>query len=204
MEKRICAIFLLSVVCCMGLSFHPGRYHFISESKDWLAAQQYCRSSYTDLATITDDQDLKDLADVVSYGVQYVHLGLYRSWGWSRSEEDDYKEGEPAFWNWASGEPTDYFCGSMSASGEWHTTDCNTNLNFICYNAFAADISNRFTLGSGSMNWLSAQNYCRNQHTDLARIRNMEENQLLQMMTMGDQQMWIGLTRMTWSWSGWE
>lgn len=50
------------------------------------------------------------------------------------------------------------------------------------------------------MDWLSAQSYCRATYTDLARVQNQQENDLLQALVT-NQQVWIGLTRMSWRWS---
>uniref|UniRef100_A0A3B5A1N7 C-type lectin domain-containing protein n=1 Tax=Stegastes partitus TaxID=144197 RepID=A0A3B5A1N7_9TELE len=71
-------------------------------------------------------------------------------------------------------------------------------LSFTC-EGFATDLSERFVLGSGSMDWVSAQAHCRNQNTGLARVRNQEENELLQKMA-SQQRVWIGMVRMSWTW----
>lgn len=120
-------------LCHFTFSYQRPLYHFINNPKDWLTAQQYCRDMYTDLATITDEQDLEDLAGLVGSGGPFVYLGLYRDWGWSVSENDDYKVGEPAYWNWASGEPSVQSCASMSATGGWSAIPCNSTLSFVCY-----------------------------------------------------------------------
>ncbi|XP_076738805.1 C-type mannose receptor 2-like [Maylandia zebra] len=200
MEKKMFCIFLFSGLCHFTFSYQRPLYHFINNPKDWLTAQQYCRDMYTDLATITDEQDLEDLAGLVGSGGPFVYLGLYRDWGWSVSENDDYKEGEPAYWNWASGEPSVQSCASMSATGGWYATPCNSTLSFFCYTALATDVSERFVLITNTMDWLSAQSYCRATYTDLARVQNQQENDLLQALVT-NQQVWIGLTRMSWRWS---
>uniref|UniRef100_A0A3P8TDK6 C-type lectin domain-containing protein n=1 Tax=Amphiprion percula TaxID=161767 RepID=A0A3P8TDK6_AMPPE len=51
-----------------------------------------------------------------------------------------------------------------------------------------------------SMDWASAQLHCRNLHSDLARVRNQEENKHLQKM-VNRQRVWIGMMRATWRWS---
>lgn len=109
-------------------------YHFINSTKDWPTAQQYCRQQYNDLATVTDEDDLEKLPYLSGSASPYVHIGLYRDWGWSRSQDDDYREGEPAYWNWASGQPSVNLCGGMSATGAWFAADCTTSLSFFCYN----------------------------------------------------------------------
>ncbi|XP_044040991.1 C-type mannose receptor 2-like [Siniperca chuatsi] len=212
MERRVFGILVLSGLCHFASSLHHRQYHFISEPKTWPEAQQYCREKHTDLATVNNVQDLEELAGLINSEVtSYIFLGLYRSWGWSVSDADDYKEGELGYWNWASGEPVKYFCGSIGSTGEWFATNCNSSLNFFCYNVIfikqlisfvgsTTDISQRFILGQGSMDWLAAQAYCRTQHTDLARVRNQLENEELQKI-VNNGSVWIGLTGMSWMWS---
>ncbi|KAI3375670.1 hypothetical protein L3Q82_003972 [Scortum barcoo] len=127
-------------------------------------------------------------------------LGLHRNWSWSRSNDDDYKEGELPYWNWASGEPTKQYCGSIGSTGEWLATNCSSSFNFVCYDSNASDISQRFILGQGSMDWFSARAYCREQHTDLARVRSQLENKQLQSVAINGG-VWVGLTWTSWVWS---
>uniref|UniRef100_A0A8C5AIR9 C-type lectin domain-containing protein n=1 Tax=Gadus morhua TaxID=8049 RepID=A0A8C5AIR9_GADMO len=50
--------------------------------------------------------------------------------------------------------------------------------------------------------WWDAQSYCREHHTDLPSIRNMEENKLVYQIDTGLTWKWIGLHRNLWSmWS---
>lgn len=70
--------------------------------------------------------------------------------------------------------------------------------------SFAASESNilrRFVLvNDSSMTWLDAQAYCRKKHTDLARVRNQQENTVLQTM-LTENAVWFGLGLQSWVWS---
>ncbi|XP_051257816.1 C-type mannose receptor 2-like isoform X2 [Dicentrarchus labrax] len=200
MERGMFGILVLSALCEFTPCLHHRQYHFNNEPKTWPEGQKYCREKHTDLASVSDEHDLEELAGLIHSDVPHVFLGLYRSWGWSMSDADDYKEGEVAYWKWASGQPKTHYCGSIGSTGEWFAADCKSNLNFFCYNGSTTDISQRFTLGNGFMNWLDAQAYCRKLHTDLARVRNQLENEQLQ-RTVNNSPVWIGLTGMSWIWS---
>ncbi|TNN58709.1 Aggrecan core protein [Liparis tanakae] len=49
--------------------------------------------------------------------------------------------------------------------------------------------------------WSDAQSYCREHHTDLANVRNMEENQMVQNLIPSGDRIWIGLSIDGWKWS---
>uniref|UniRef100_G3N5T6 C-type lectin domain-containing protein n=1 Tax=Gasterosteus aculeatus aculeatus TaxID=481459 RepID=G3N5T6_GASAC len=52
-----------------------------------------------------------------------------------------------------------------------------------------------------SMKWTEAQTYCRDNHTDLASVRNLAENQKIQDLVPSQGIVWIGLFRDGWKWS---
>ncbi|XP_062410799.1 macrophage mannose receptor 1-like [Sardina pilchardus] len=50
-------------------------------------------------------------------------------------------------------------------------------------------------------NWIDAQRYCREEHTDLASVRNQAENDQIEEVRGDSQGPWIGLFRDAWEWS---
>ena len=52
-----------------------------------------------------------------------------------------------------------------------------------------------------TMTWTEAQSFCRDHHTDLARARNMAENQEINNKIPAGERVWIGLYRNAWGWS---
>lgn len=50
------------------------------------------------------------------------------------------------------------------------------------------------------MKWSEAQKYCREHHTDLARVRNELENYRISKLIPKEQFAWIGLFRSPWKW----
>lgn len=85
------------------------------------------------MASVNDLQDLGELAGLLKDKSQVVFLGLRREWGWSVSDDDDYREGEPIYSNWADNEPSRHDCGSVGVSGKWFATNCSSILNVYCY-----------------------------------------------------------------------
>lgn len=103
-------------------------------SRTWLEAQQYCRKTQGDLATVNDLQDLEKLAGLIEGSNRVAFLGLRRQWAWSVSDADDYREGEPAYWNWAdNNEPSGEACGTIGLSGKWFSSSCSSLMHFFCY-----------------------------------------------------------------------
>lgn len=135
-------LFLGMYRICTPRLYHT--YEYISEPKTWPEAQRYCREKHTDLATIHDEQDLRNLFDLQKTRPPLAWTGLRRGWGWSLFDADDYKEGEAAYWSWTSGEPSSRgLCGSIAARGGWHATSCALRLHFFCYNGENTNVVRR-------------------------------------------------------------
>ncbi|XP_048826352.1 putative C-type lectin domain family 20 member A [Brienomyrus brachyistius] len=58
-----------------------------------------------------------------------------------------------------------------------------------------------FTWINQHRNWSDAQSYCRYNYTDLATVRNQEDNDLIHTMVTNGTWVWIGLFQDTWEWS---
>ena len=123
----------LTAVC--GVSAHvPHQYVFVSESKTWTEAQNYCRQTYTDLATINTMEEMKKLnATLKDKTSGSVWIGLSRGdtgkWQWSLADGDLYSDGH-TYRNWNSGEPNNLGgnenCAVMTKTrGTWFDTNCD-------------------------------------------------------------------------------
>ncbi|XP_052395965.1 C-type mannose receptor 2-like isoform X1 [Carassius gibelio] len=212
MERITCMSLLLTAVVSSSARA-PRQYHFVNQNLNWTEAQSYCREKYTDLVTISDIQEQNDTeqtikrvnsnADRVWIGLKNTRVGFwsdpafyteqYRNWGPSQPGGD----GDCVF----LGCGNDQSCGN-EPKVQWHDVDCNTTRHFICY-----DASKGFIIVQEQKNWTEAQKYCRENHTDLASVRNQTENEEIQKIidqnrTSSDQdkQVWIGLHRL-WVWS---
>lgn len=108
---------------------------------NWIQAQNYCRKTYTDLATVHNAQDLAALSEVIGSS-SYVWFGLQpdtEAWEWSLENQDHFDEGEADFTMWNNGEPSygisSYMaCVAMLQNGNWDDQLCGNLLPFYCYN----------------------------------------------------------------------
>ncbi|XP_074530870.1 macrophage mannose receptor 1-like [Halichoeres trimaculatus] len=209
--------FLLIIITASGLCAayaHVGRqYHFVYELKTMTEARSYCREKYTDLATVESMDDVKllnsmaDRSQVEYGGYNYrAWIGLYgdmNSWSWSLSDESFYKPGENELRNWHPEEPNNLggreHCVVMYAAGKWNDAPCERQYQPICSNVTGSNVT--FFPIPTSMSWTEAQSYCRENHTDLASVRNMAENQKIkELVPAGQSRVWIGLSREPWKW----
>ncbi|XP_067303677.1 C-type mannose receptor 2-like [Pseudorasbora parva] len=199
MEQTLYLVLLLIALCSVSECVQR-QYHFINVLKTWTEAQSYCRANYTDLATVDNMNDMKELNKCVTGGGgPYIWIGLQRTsvnkWQWS--------SGDPALYqNWRSGQPngTDE-CGFMR-NGQWEDGGCTNSLTFIC--SSSNNMSTGLVFVNQTMNWTEAQSYCRQNHTDLVSVRNQNENQQIQKFINDSHisnEVWIGLFRDSWQWS---
>uniref|UniRef100_A0A8C2I8B0 C-type lectin domain-containing protein n=1 Tax=Cyprinus carpio TaxID=7962 RepID=A0A8C2I8B0_CYPCA len=108
-------------------------YYYINVSMSWPEAQSYCRSKYTDVATVDSMSDVNRLVNIVDAGYSgSVWIGLKRGtqkrWGWSNGENTTSQ-----YYNWASGQPDQGAYCVSSYSGSWYDMPCNHLRYFTCY-----------------------------------------------------------------------
>ncbi|CAL9694882.1 unnamed protein product [Knipowitschia caucasica] len=204
MDQTLLLSVLLSQLCwSVSLDL---QYHFIDKKMSWSEAQSHCREQHTDLASVNDMKDLKNLKAAAN-GRTDAWIGLHqtsdnltdRKWHWSQPTVR-YKEGDSP---WKQGEPNDdrgtENCGMMDSDGLWNDHYCRTPHCFICYN----DSSNTTVMINDATNprtWLKAQQFCRTHHTDL--MSGLDQYKLFQKQNLTlPSRCWIGLFRDTWGWS---
>ncbi|XP_017540901.1 macrophage mannose receptor 1-like [Pygocentrus nattereri] len=214
-QKWISIILLFSAVCGVSAYVHR-QYVFVNESKTWTEAQSYCRQTYTDLATISNMEEMKTLNSTLNKlkdaPNSSVWIGLDRGvagkWLWSLADGNVYRDGD-TYRNWRSGEPNnrgnmgEYCVGMFKDGGDWFDEQCKVLNSFVCYNEKKTS-TERYVFINEKKNWHDAQSYCRERHTDLVSVRNQTENQLIlnsfKMNTNFDR-VWIGLFNDSWQWS---
>ncbi|XP_062372261.1 C-type mannose receptor 2-like [Sardina pilchardus] len=210
------SLLLITTLLVSGLgslsSSVPRQFHVVKEEKNWTEAQQYCREEFTDLATIDDMTENEKVNSLIrDAGAGSTWIGLKRGdWQWSLANRYFYRENEAEFRNWALNQPNENneeCVALMRENGQWHDFNCGKSFPFICYDGGSS--THPYVLVTEEKNWADAQRYCREQHTDLASVRNQTENDQIEAVS-GDRrahselhnQNWIGLFRDAWSeWS---
>ncbi len=70
-------------------------YYYINARMSWPEAQSYCRSKYTDLATVDSMGDVNRMVnrwDAGYSGLVWIGLkkGTQKRWGWSNGEKHNF------------------------------------------------------------------------------------------------------------------
>ncbi|XP_034006134.1 C-type mannose receptor 2-like [Trematomus bernacchii] len=186
---------------CSFFTCHLYEYHFIREERSWEEAQSYCREHFTDLATVSDMRDLERLTNSSQTTDAWIGLrsipGTERSWHWSLPGVE-FKESET---EWETGQPdNEANCVGIKCQ-QWRDIPCNEYRGFICYN----EPNQTYHCKVETKNWLQAQSYCREHHTDLVsgfkQMNSTEFKETMKRVSNLDNEFWIGLFRDTWSWS---
>ncbi|XP_058864851.1 macrophage mannose receptor 1-like [Acipenser ruthenus] len=192
MGERGLLILLLAGFCVPAYN-HIIKHVFVNTLKSWSAAQSYCRKNHTDLATVHSQEEAQQLLNIAGASLNAsAWIGLYRddtqNWQWSHSDNVIYN-------NWTAS----LFCASVNSKGKWMDLPCHLQNAFMCYNE-TSNITERYTLIEVLKTWTEAQQYCRENHTDLVSIKNASENENLVKKAQG-KPFWIGLFNEPWKWS---
>ncbi|XP_061590754.1 macrophage mannose receptor 1-like [Cololabis saira] len=183
-------------------------YKFVQQMKTWPEAQRYCSDNHDGLASVHTIEDMQFLISLAKTSGMFgdFWMGLYEnvnSWRWSMSDADFYPEGEAEFRDWGPGQPNNLGnaerCTSMRYTGEWHDYSCDSPLQAVCADVTGATAT--FVLTEDNLTWPEAQRFCRNNHKDLASVRNKTENEMIHGLIPADRYIWIGLYREDWNWT---
>ncbi|XP_039667434.1 macrophage mannose receptor 1-like [Perca fluviatilis] len=206
MLKMLWSLFVFIVMGqCSSIGGQLYDYHFIGENMTWKAAQKYCRKYHTDLATVSNQTDMKRLLN--STTEQYpdgAWIGLQDNtpnivWHWSlpgvKFNETESK--------WSQGEPNNLGkqenCVMKMKNDKWNDISCSNSYNFICYDEDKKS-DKTFYISHKKMNWTDAQRFCRENYTDL--ISGVKQLGDFKTQHQNDAEtFWIGLFRDCWCWS---
>uniref|UniRef100_A0A3B4DTP0 C-type lectin domain-containing protein n=1 Tax=Pygocentrus nattereri TaxID=42514 RepID=A0A3B4DTP0_PYGNA len=123
-------------------AYSPHRYHFVNVGKTWTEAQSYCRQTYTDLATISNMEEMKKLnATLKDKPSSSVWIDEVRrntgKWLWSLADANFYRDGD-TYRNWNNGALKDSnnvgeienCVGMFKDSGTWF--DVRYGVTYTC------------------------------------------------------------------------
>ncbi|XP_053343146.1 macrophage mannose receptor 1-like [Clarias gariepinus] len=126
-------------------------YHLILENKTWYGAQRYCRGRYTDLVSIRDQQQNKEVKIKGLNSSTSFWIGLLRDdWQWTDGGNSAYRN-----WDWWRGEPlaSPYDCVEMHL-GKWYSAPCSNYYYLsLCY-------SSSIHVSAEALSWQEALGYC--------------------------------------------
>ncbi|KAI2663114.1 Ladderlectin [Labeo rohita] len=184
------------------------QFIFVNEAKTFDEAQIYCRRFHCDLASVQDTADFSSLQAAVS-GITTpdAWIGLKRAepnWLWSLSDSAFYKEGETEYRRWRAGQLDNAGgnenCCTVDGGGEFWDVSCYSRYPFICYDGNENALQ-RYVFVDQNKNWKDAQTFCRQNHTDLVSVRNLDENLRVQVLVPPGALVFIGLFKDTFRWS---
>ncbi|XP_041840810.1 aggrecan core protein-like isoform X3 [Melanotaenia boesemani] len=194
MDKMLLRVLYFSewFILCTCL---PRQYHYVGQPLNWTEAQTNCRKTYTDLATVTNIEEVIQLLSTTNTSAAWI--GLYSEIDWKWSDGFNGNGSEYRNWHTFSYQP-DFvsavqFCVCIGDGGEWWDDDCSITYPFFCNRGTQMDP--QFVLVNERKTWSDAQRYCRENFTDLVTIRNNTENQRVQSLVPGGDCAWIGLYR---------
>ncbi|RVE71053.1 hypothetical protein OJAV_G00070670 [Oryzias javanicus] len=204
--ERLFLYFIAASALCGPLSVAQHHYLVFNETKTWTEAQSFCREKFADLATMDNMEDMNILNGLAVPEMAWI--GLYddvNGWKWLMSDPNFYINDGANFRNWKAGEPNNYngheSCTILKSadSGKWNDAPCDWSVEAMCCNVTGLNVT--FVYINKTMTWPEALMFCREHHTDLASVRNMEENQKIMELLPAGKQVWIGLYRDTWKWA---
>uniref|UniRef100_A0A8C5CKX0 C-type lectin domain-containing protein n=1 Tax=Gadus morhua TaxID=8049 RepID=A0A8C5CKX0_GADMO len=116
---------LYAFVCFSGSSNNK-TYHLIEQKLSWEPSKSYCRTHYTDLAMIENEEENQK---VLSNITTPVWIGLYRvPWTFSDGTNSSFR-------TWWRNEPNNINNNQLCAGvydGGFHDGECTATLPFIC------------------------------------------------------------------------
>ncbi|XP_073704632.1 macrophage mannose receptor 1-like [Garra rufa] len=185
---------VLQPFICYGGTKTPQVTEYINTAMSWSEAQSYCRERFTDLATVDSTDDVNRLINKVDAGYSgSVWIGLKKGtlkhWIWSNGDNTTQ------YYNWGSGQPKGDGDCVTTFSGVWYDAPCIYTRHFVCYG------NSGYTLVQRAKTWSDARSYCRQHHTDLPTVHNLEENNQMKKILLSGWHFWFGLFLDSWEWS---
>ncbi|XP_067284774.1 secretory phospholipase A2 receptor-like [Pseudorasbora parva] len=181
-------LFLLWGVPLLNATGRLRSFHLIDTTMTINEALNGCRRNYTDLATIYDEEENKELVDILNSQSD-------ENSGWIGARNCKWSNGDSVtFTKYSATFNTEPCCGAINTEGRWECFNCtSTKMYFMCHDQDPGQQSYRYSLIRENKTWTEAQLSCRKNHTDLVRISNEMENDRVKEAVNGSDSFWIGL-----------
>ncbi|XP_051544603.1 macrophage mannose receptor 1-like [Myxocyprinus asiaticus] len=162
------------------------RTFHLETKNDPNAARDICRNKYTDLVTVYDHKENKELSNITCHWI-----GAYRnntSEKWSNGDDVTFRPGHKC---------QNEYCAYIETNGDWECAPCSTELRqLMCYDQGVDRESHIYRLIQIKKTWFDAQLYCRENHIDLVTIRDETQNEQVKKKANESntiEPFWIGL-----------
>uniref|UniRef100_H2ZY35 C-type lectin domain-containing protein n=1 Tax=Latimeria chalumnae TaxID=7897 RepID=H2ZY35_LATCH len=177
------------------------KYHFINEKKTWFEARDTCRENYTDLVSITSQQELWNITNITEG--KKVWIGLFQNpWQWSNGDESSFQY-------WDTNEPNnnaDDVCVGIEV-GKWSDFGYNNQQYFLCYKEHAAcsSVTTNATLVCSPLQSIHRLHKITCLVCEVANPHPHHPKELWNITNItGGADVWIGLYQNPWQWSNWD
>ncbi|MBQ3264332.1 MAG: RICIN domain-containing protein [Ruminococcus sp.] len=197
-------------------TFNGHKYELYNVSVAWKEAFQFCEQQGGHLVTITSQEEQSFINNMLTHAANKrvwagaVDVYTEGKWQWITGESFSYK-------NWGSGEPNnsgdeDYLMLSKS-DGAWNDVadifnNTDYGYSFICEYDDSIDPAraklektfdynnHRYEIYSGSLDWLSAKQFCEQKGGHLVTITTAGENSTIvnNVKALNHEAYWLGLT----------
>ncbi|XP_053549117.1 E-selectin-like [Bombina bombina] len=133
----------LSYGFSMFSGVHGWSYFYSSVNMTYQEARNYCKTHYTDLVAIQNQEEIKYLNEILPFNRAYYWIGIRKinnQWTWVGTNKKLTKEAE----NWASNEPNnkrkdedcvEMYVGRKADAGKWNDASCKNRKVALCYTA---------------------------------------------------------------------
>ncbi|KAL7875535.1 hypothetical protein AOLI_G00104980 [Acnodon oligacanthus] len=176
MSSALYLVLLFSALWTLSFCW-TRQFYVVNEKKTWTDAQNYCRETFTDLATIESQEEMNAVIALVKRTEGNFWIGLRQkgqqstavinqSWNWSDGSNSSYTY-------WDDKEPNGgvgVYCVQLwkSPGYRWNDAGCQWPGPFICYKELPLILINQ------NKTWREALRYCREKHVDLVSVHTEE------------------------------